>query len=401
MKTSLLSILPLLLLACTVCAGGDTSQVINGGGLRLFEAVQSGSKGNICLSPYSIQSALAMTYAGAGGSTREQMAAALGFPKDPISLAKGFQKLNAELLESAAGGGEDTALHVANRLFGASGFAFRPAFLDLLKRDFLAPLEELDFKKNPAAAAKAINAWVEEQTAKRIQNLIPADALTRDTTLVLVNALYLKMPWADEFPEGATKGLPFHVGGTAEVDVPTMSRTGSLGYQDLGEFLAVGIPFRGGQFQFLILLPKKENAGTLPPASVLEKCAGLPRTEVHLLLPKFKLQPPTIALGGVLQSLGVKAAFDIPQGSADFDGIAPKKPDDYLFISDVFHKTFFALDEKGVEAAAATAVVMMRATAMPMKREPVEVHVDRPFFFAVQHISTGTCLFFGKIIDPR
>ncbi|MEI6073836.1 MAG: serpin family protein, partial [Verrucomicrobiae bacterium] len=114
-----------------------------------------------------------------------------------------------------------------------------------------------------------------------------------------------------------------------------------------------------------------------------------------------RLEAPTLPLGQTLQSLGMKSAFDIPRRSANFDGIAPRSPDDYLFLSEVFHKTFFALDEKGIEAAAATAVVMMRATAMPVQRDPVEVRVDRPFYFAVQHSPTGTCLFLGKMVDPR
>ena len=180
-----------------------------------------------------------------------------------------------------------------------------------------------------------------------------------------------------------------------------MSRTDSFGYAELPGFQAVGVPFRGGQFQFLILLPDKGGSAGLPSAGLLEKCANLPRRDVSLFLPKFRLEPPTLSLGDALKSLGVKDAFDIPRGSADFDGMAPRKPDDYLYLSDVFHKTFFALDEKGVEAAAATAVVMMRATCMPIQRDPVEVRVDRPFLFAIQHVPTSTCLFLGKITDPR
>jgi len=401
MKTTLLSLLPFLMIASTSSAGVTAAQSINEGGLRIFCAVGQKNDGNICLSPYSIQAAMAMTYAGAQGSTMSQMAEALGFPQSPAELADGFQKLDAALAASAERGGKDTALHVANRLFGATGFSFRPAFLDLLKLQFSAPLEELDFQKNPSAAADLINAWVEQQTEKRIQNLIPQNALDKTTTLVLVNALYLKIPWAEEFFAGATKDLPFLVSGRDKADVPTMARTGSFGYSGLPGFQAVAVPFRGGQFQFLILLPEKPGAVEPPSAPLLEQCASLPRRDVSLFLPKFKLEPPTISLADTLKSLGIKAAFDIPHGSADFGGMAPRKPDDYLYLSDVFHKTFFALDEKGVEAAAATAVVMMRATAMPVQREPLEVRVDRPFFFAIQHIPTSACLFLGRITDPR
>ncbi len=401
MKPALYSLILLLMMGSTNHAATPTARVINEGGLRIFRAVEKQNRGNICLSPYSIQAALAMTYAGAKDSTMTQMAGGLDFPKDPAELAGGFQKLDATLATSIESGGKDTSLHTANRLFGAAGFEFRPGFLELLKQQFSAPLEELDFRNNPAAAAVLINEWVEKQTEKRIRDLIPGNALTKDTTLVLVNALYLKIPWAGEFFAGATKDLPFLVAGRDKAPVPTMTRTDKFGYSDISGFKAVGIPLRGGQYQFLVLLPDNPDTSELPSSDLLEKCAGLPRRDVSLFLPKFKLEPPTISLADALKSLGIKAAFDIPQGSANFDGMAPRRPDDYLYLSDVFHKTFFALDEKGVEAAAATAVVMMRATSMPVHEDPIEVRVDRPFIFAIQHISTSTCLFLGRITDPR
>lgn len=401
MKTNLIISLLFLMMASTNHADTPTARVINEGGLRIFRAVEKQNKGNLCLSPYSIQAALAMTYTGAKDSTKTQMAGGLDFPDDPAELAGGFQKLDAALGASIERGGKDTSLHIANRLFGAAGFEFRPAFLGLLKQQFSAPLEELDFQKNPSAAADLINQWVEKQTEKRIRNLIPANALDKTTTLVLVNALYLKIPWAEEFATAATKNLPFLVSGREKTDVPTMSRTDKFGYSELMGFKAVGVPLRGGQYQFLILLPGSPNASEPPSSDLLENCATLPRRDVSLFLPKFKLEPPTISLADALKSLGIKAAFDVPEGSANFDGMAPRKPDDYLYLSDVFHKTFFALDENGVEAAAATAVVMMRATSMPVQQDPIEVRVDRPFFFAIQHVPTSTCLFFGRITDPR
>lgn len=401
MKTPLFSLLSLILLISPVFAGDSATSIINGGGERIFRVVSEKHTGNICLSPYSIQAALAMTYAGAEGTTKDQMSQALDFPKSPSELAFGFKVLDEALKNSTKAPGGDMAFNVANRLFGASGFTFRPAFLELLKQEFLAPLEELDFKKDPAFATDAINKWVEKQTEKRIRDLIPAGALTKATTLVLANALYLKVPWADEFPAGATSDRPFQVDGGKKVPVPTMSRTGSFGCLHTKGFTLVGIPFRGGDFQFLIFLPDRELPSVFPVSALLEAGAKLPEKDVALFLPKFKLEPPTISLSQTLQALGIKAAFDIPQGSANFDSMAPRKPDDYLCVSDVFHKTCFALDEKGIEAAAATAVVMMRDMAVLVKRDPIEIRVDRPFYFAIQHIPTSACLFLGRITDPR
>ncbi len=138
------------------------------------------------------------------------------------------------------------------------------------------------------------------------------------------------------------------------------------------------------------------------PRKFWHNAQRLEAQDVDLHLPKFKLEPPTIALAEKLQALGMKSAFDIPQGSANFDKIAPRKPNDYLYISNVFHKTFIAVDEKGTEAAAATAVVMMRATAIRgPKPPPIEVKVDRPFIYAIQHVPSGVCLFLGRVTDPR
>ena len=134
---------------------------------------------------------------------------------------------------------------------------------------------------------------------------------------------------------------------------------------------------------------------------MFEDCAKLEGRKVLLYLPKFKIEPPTMELGEVLPGFGMKTAFDHPRGSANFDKMAPRKPDDYLYISQVFHKTFLSLDENGTEAAAATAVVMMRALAIRREPKPIEVHVDHPFLFAIQHRQSGACLFLGKVNSPR
>jgi serpin B len=123
---------------------------------------------------------------------------------------------------------------------------------------------------------------------------------------------------------------------------------------------------------------------------------------IDLYLPKFKFEPPTIPLAAKLRALGLKSAFDQPAGSANFDRMAPRKPDDYLAISEVFHKTFIAVDEKGTEAAAATAVAMLAMMGMPGKSlKPIVMKVDHPFLYAIQHIPTGACLFIGRVTDPR
>jgi serine protease inhibitor len=220
-----------------------------------------------------------------------------------------------------------------------------------------------------------------------------------------VNALYLKAPWAEVFPGRATQPLPFHVRGAEATNVATMCVQKSFGYTKTNGVTVVSVPYRGNQLQFLIILPDETNGlARLESELTAEKLAswsGLPNQQVKLFLPKFKMQPPTLALAGALQKLGMKTAFDIPRGSANFDRMAPRKPDDYLAISDVFHKTFISVDENGTEAAAATAVAMVRLKGTMRPEEPVEVKVDHPFLFAIQHRPTGACLFLGHVVDPR
>jgi serine protease inhibitor len=263
----------------------------------------------------------------------------------------------------------------------------------------------MDFRNNSASATKTINDWVADKTKKRIQNLVPPGALNPKTALVLVNALYLKAPWETKFPEHATQPQPFHVRGGEATNVPTMNVQRVFGYSKTNDVTVISVPYKGNDLQFLIILPDDANGLSKTETELTpEKLSGwanLPGQTVKLFLPKFKMEPPTLPLGDALQKLGMLTAFDAPPGSANFDRMAPRRPDDYLCISKVFHKTFISVDEKGTEAAAATAVAMVRMSGIARPIEPVEVKVDHPFIFAIQHRASGACLFLGHVVDPR
>jgi serpin B len=374
---------------------------------------------NLCVSPYSIESALAMTFAGADGETRSEMARVLHFPSDASAVSASFASLQHSLEEMSAktaelvkeskkfgGPSEPITLSIANRLFAQKGYEFREPFLALVKQNFGAGFELLDFVHDSSRATQHINKWVADQTRDRIRDLIPSGALDETTRLVLANALYLKASWVDPFSEKATRPEAFHVHGSASVDVPMMQkRDKHFGYAKRERYTAVSLPYTGDDLQFLVLLPDDVNGlralESKLTSETLAECAKLQTRDVDLHLPKFKIEPPTIALAEKFEALGMKTAFDQPRGSANFDRMAPRKPNDYLYISQVFHKTFIAVDEKGTEAAAATAVAMMRATALAPKQQPAEVKVDRPFIYAIQHVPTGVCLFLGRVTDPR
>jgi len=390
-------------------------------GLDLLRAqVSAGSRGNLLLSPYSIEAALAMACTGAEGRTRGEMRRVLHLPGDDAAISDGFAALARELGELQAGsrrraaqtredGGseEPIEINIANRLFAQRGFAFRPDFTAVLRERFGAPLEELDFFHAAEPARVTINAWVAHETRDKIRELVPTGAIAADTRAVLANALYLRAAWATAFDPDNTKNERFWVSGKTQADVPTMLRQKHFGYDKRQGYVALALPYVGGGLQFVILLPDQRDGLTdferkITP-DLLASCAELPRRDVILHLPKFKLEPPSLPLGALLRGLGMTTAFDQPRGSADFDRMAPRKPDDYLYISEVFHQSWLSLDENGTEATAATAIVMRygMAAAREPPPPPIEVRVDRPFLFAIQHIPSGTCLFLGRLTDPR
>lgn len=400
----------------------DAASATNAVGLDLYRQLAAAGPGqNLIISPYSIESALGLAYAGADGVTRSEMAQALRLPFDNAQLQSGFAALRNALQLSAdqsiapanartrAGLPTDAiAWQVANRLFGQQGYAFRDSFLTLMQDGFAAPFQTLDFVTAAESARLTINAWVDQQTQHKILDLIPVGGVNRDTRLVLVNALYLKASWATQFERPATLPRAFHFTPGSSSDVPTMQLTTDLGYAAGDGFTVVALDYLGGGLQFVIVLPDASQtvdsvAARLTPAHFAQ-WANLKRDstkKVALYLPKFKVAAGTVPLGPALRALGMKSAFDVPEGSANFAGIAPRQPDNYLKISEVFHQTYVAVDEEGTEAAAATAVVIASVTSVMPTDPPVEVHVDRPFLFAIQDRASGACLFLGRITNPQ
>lgn len=347
-----------------------------------------------------------MAFDGADSETRAEMGRVLHI-ESSADVAPSFAALQKSLEEMAAPMGEPSeriTLAIANRLFAQTQYEFRPQFFARLKENYGAAPETLDFKTDAVAATKQINDWVMEETQSRIRDLIPQplDPLTR---LVLANAIYLKAPWASEFSATVTKPEPFHIDGKAAVNVPTMAQRYRFRYAKRRGFTAVGVPYIGGKLQLLVLLPEKIDGLRAMErkltAKVLAGCATMKDSNVFLHLPKFKFEPPTMQLSEQLQALGMKTAFDVPQGSANFDRMAPRKPDSYLAISKVFHKTFISVDEKGTEAAASTSLSVTVYSAAVQEPKLIEGKIDRPFVYAIQHVPSGTCLFIGRVTDPR
>ncbi|MBS3734967.1 MAG: serpin family protein [Phycisphaerae bacterium] len=376
-----------------------------------YARLRGEAEGNLFFSPTSIHTALAMTYAGARGTTAEQMETALHLPEDADDIHAGFAKLIADLNDPAtihiARREEDGKvmwqkvpayqLHVANALWPQAGYPFKEAFTGLVRTQYAAALEQLDYKA-PAKARTRINAWVEDKTNEKIKNLIPAGVLDPLTRLVLTNAVYFKSNWSEDFSKHATKDGDFHVSPEKTVTAPLMHQTESFGYAETDALQVLSLPYKANELDMVVLLPREvDGLAALEDALTAEKLAGwleaLQRQRVRVTLPKWEFTSK-FRLKSVLSAMGMPDAFD-PE-KADFSGMTDAEK---LFISAVLHKAFVAVDEEGTEAAAATAVVM-DTRAMPPATEPKVFTADHPFVFCIRHRPTGAILFMGRVANP-
>lgn len=365
--------------------------------------------GNAVWSPPSVQFAFAMAYAGAEGNTAAEMARALHFslPRDRQLLALNALDLElsgraAEALQAArdraaqTGSAVDPAdfrLRLVNSVWGDRGFRFERAYLDSLARNFGAGVRLADFRNQPDLSRRSINAWVKDETQGRIQDLLQAGTIDTYTRAVLVNALHLKLPWAEPFPISGTVPAPFTRRDGSIVDVPFMNSALNADYAEAGLFRMVAVPLAGQAIVFAVITPRPELMMPADPALTAEAAAGLVQAlhseRLLLALPRFGFTSPALSLKPLMQRLGMVEAFT-PE--AHFEGISAEKP---LFISDALHKAMAAVDEKGVEAAAATAV-LMGTTSAPTR----SVKIDRPFTFGIYDRRTATWLFLGQVTDP-
>jgi len=365
-------------------------------GWDLYRLLAAKEGGNLFLSPYSIAAAMAMVTAGARGDTAAQLQRTLHTTGSGETLHPAFNALDSALAATAS---KDRAvpfeLTTANSAWGQSGFDFERAYLETLARYYGAGVQLADFQHEPDSARKAVNRWVEERTKERIKDLLPAGSVNTLTRLILVNAIYFKADWASPFEKELTSPGAFTTGAGARKDIPMMRRTGTYEYAKGDGVELLELPYAGNAASMAVLLPgqgtfaKAESALAQSAGSLL---ASVKSTRVAVTMPKWQFTS-SFALKEALTALGATDAFDA--GRADFSGMDGRKD---LFLSDVFHKAFVRVDEKGTEAAAATGAVV-GATSAPVD-PPVQFTVDRPFIFLIRHRETGAVLFAGRVADP-
>ena len=352
---------------------------------------QLGQKpGNKFFSPYSISTALAMTYAGARGNTAKEMAQTLHFTLGNERLHPAF----GDLIQKINGPGMKRSyeLAVANSLWGAKGLTLAPNFLRVTQTDYQAGFQSVDFARNPEGARQIINGWVEDKTHKKIENLVPQGLVKGNTRLVLVNAISFKADWAVPFPKERTYPEDFTIPGSPPFKVPMMHHIFEANYMENADFQLVEFVYKDKEVSMVVILPKRNDGladveKKLSAKALAEALSAARFAKLLVSLPKFKLTEE-FNLGDDLAALGMKDAF---RPNADFSGITPSES---LSISAVIHKAFVEVDEKGTEAAAATAAIMAAGGV-------TQFRADHPHFFVVRHNATGSILFLGRVFDPR
>jgi serpin B len=378
----------------------DLAELSQGNAAFAFDLYQvlKGQPGNLFISPYSLSVALAMTYAGAGEGTADQMASSLHFSLPPDRLHAAFNAYALELLARGKQSGDGTPfeLSIANALWGQQGFDFQSAFLGLLAENYGAGMRLVDYATDPESARQQINQWVSDETKDKIQDLIPSGAIDAMTRLVLTNAIYFKAAWLHQFDPQATTNDAFYTLDGSTVEVPMMHQSENTSYRIGDGYAALELPYQDGGFSMLILVPDagqfqavEEQLNTVMIQQVID---GMSSGEVILSLPKFSYEAG-FKLNQALAQLGMPDAFDPER--ADFSAMDGRRD---LYIGGVLHKAFVSVDEQGTEAAAATAVIMDLMSAPA--GQPVTITVDRPFIYLIRDQQTGTILFLGRVLDP-
>jgi len=359
--------------------------------LDLYQELRTNGD-NLFFSPYSISTALAMTYAGARGETETQMQKALHFSLPQDELHPAFPALQGKFQEIQEQG--NVQLFVANSLWPHEEYAFKEEFLTLLQQYYDAEITALDYAQQPEQARQTINAWVEDNTNDKIQELIKPGVLDAMTRLVLANAIYFKGDWVHQFNEKATRDMPFKLSADQTVDTPMMYQEAHFGYWADEHLQVLELPYEGEQLSMLVLLPTQVDGlaqleQQLNVENLKQWTDQLNPQEVQVWLPKFKLTSD-FRLDQALQAMGMIDAFT---RNADFSGMDGTRK---LYISAAIHKAYVDVNEEGTEAAAATGISARLASA----RITPQFRADHPFMFLIRENQTGSILFMGRMTDP-
>ena len=352
--------------------------------IDVYRNVGAANHGNVVVGPYSIVTALGLIYAGAAGTTADEMAKVLhtGMPAD-----RWHRALNAyDLSLDARTAGSPTKWAVANKVWVQQGLTLLPSFLDRLVSDYGAPVAEADFATDAEKERATINRWVERSTNDLIPELFPTGSIDSSTALALVNAVALDAPWEFPFDPRNTSNGEFQRGDGSAVMVPMMRYDEFLPSGSGDGYQTVEIPYGGGALSMVIIVPQNLAAfeAKLDAKRFAVVIGGISEGGIHLSMPRWSSRTHS-NLNDILSALGMPSAF----GAADFSGMTGAR----LALSTVEHEAFIEVDEKGTRAAAATGGAMVASHG-------ATVSVDRPFLYVVRDRGSGIVLFIGRVTDP-
>jgi serpin B len=358
---------------------------------NLYSELDKSEQGNIFYSPYSISAALAMTYEGAEEQTAEEMKSVFQFPESSI-LRPNF----AAIYNDINIGNNAYELRTGNALWVQQDYKFLDEYLSTVEKHYGGKAANLDFAGEPEKSRQTINTFIEEQTNNKIKDLLPKDSLNALTRLILTSAIYFKGTWEWEFDKSDTCEQDFKITPADVVKTPMMyinPDKARFNYADLEDLQLLELPYKGEELSMLLLLPT-ENLDVIEPSLTAEKLneykAQMKETKLDAIyMPKFEFDTG-YSLKDTLSALGMPTAFS---ENADFSGMDGTKS---LFIDAVIHQAYVKVDEKGTEAAAATAGMVEIMAAMPKN----VFKADHPFIFIIQEKETGNILFMGRVTDP-
>ncbi len=360
--------------------------------LDYYQKLKSRNEDNIFFSPFSISNALVMVYEGANGKTAEEIRSTFYFPIENNQR----QEQYADLLKKT--NKEGSGIHSANALWIQKGYEISSDYLKSVENYYGGRANNLDFRDDAEGSLKEINSWVSEQTNGMIKSVL--SELKPEVKLILTNAIHFKGEWVEKFDKASTEESDFTLDNKTKTKVQMMQQTARFNYMENNDLQVLEMPYVGEEVSIMLLLPKEKSLQKLDSIlsikNISEWSSQLTEQEVHILIPKFKIET-NYPMTDDLKSMGMPLAFS---NQADFSKMTVNSKK--LKIDQVIHKAVIDLDEKGTEAAATTTALMMWGSAALGIEKPIPIfRADHPFIFSIKHKENGSILFMGNFSNPN
>lgn len=388
-----LIVIALVALVCnhTLAQTSAVEEANNKFAIDLFHKIAENETGNIFFSPVSITSAMGMTCVGAKDETQTQIEKVFHFPHDSKNFHSELGDIQKRYNSLSAKGVE---ISMVNKLWAEKTYKINKPYIKQVKKNYSSSIELVDFIQQPESARSKINSYISDQTKNRINELLPVGSINSLARLVLTNAIYFKGDWQTQFVSKKTKEADFFISSEKKEPCQMMSTNGNFKLFEENDYQALELPYKGDNLSMLIILPTegidiKAFQKNLQYSTLKDIVAGLSKQEVWVLLPRFK-STTGYQLKPILTDMGMPIPFS---NEANFTKISSKND---LKIFDVYHKAFVEVNEKGTEAAAATAVVIGVKSVM----RSFKFEANRPFIYVIRDTKTGIVLFMGRLSNP-